>query len=250
MGRASARLLALVAAGLLAAGLAACGGDDSESGGTTTAAPTATTQGHAQQGGAAAGEGQKGSESGGSGPDSGQGAKIRVIPPSTGEGGQPSPAAGDTSDSFTPPQHSDSGGGAGQFRTKGGDNSLQDHGSEASSAELAQAAAALHGYLDARAAGAWRDACSYMVSGIAEGLAQFAGGARGQGCPELLAAISAGMPESVRRIITQADVGSLRVDGDSGFLLFHGADNTDYFMPMANEGGEWKVAAIAASAIP
>ena len=245
MGRASARLLALVAAGLLAGGVAACGGDDSESDGTTTAAPTATTQGHAQQdGGAAAGGTQHGGGSGGSrsGDGTTAGAKNGAA--------QPSPAAGDTSDSFTPPQHSDSGGGAGQFRTKGGDNSLQDHGSEASADELAQAAAALHGYLDARAAGAWRDACSYMVSGIAEGLAQFAGGARRQGCPELLAALSAGMPESVRRTITEADVGSLRVDGDSAFLLFRGADNTVYFMPMGNEDGEWKVGAIAASAIP
>ena len=243
------RLLALPAAALLAAGLVACGDGDDSGSVTTTATSSPAEQGKAQAGtGAEVGE-PGGGESKGSGGESDAGGSKG----SGGDGGTndtPNPAADDTSDSFTPPQHSDSGGGAAQFRAKGGDNSLQDSGSEASSSELDQAAAALHGYLDARAAGAWADACSYMASGVAESLAQFAGGTRGQGCPQLLAALSAGMPDYVKQIITQADVGSLRVDGDSGFLLFHGAHNTDYFMPMAREDGKWKVAALAASALP
>lgn len=38
-------------------------------------------------------------------------------------------------------------------------------------------------------------------------------------------------------------------EGDRGFLLFHGVLGADYFMPMAREGGMWRVAAIAPSAI-
>ncbi len=55
---------------------------------------------------------------------------------------------------------------------------------------------------------------------------------------------------SAKRETTRAEVGALRIKGQSAFLLFHGAHHTDYFMPMAKEGGGWKVAAIAASALP
>jgi hypothetical protein len=69
-------------------------------------------------------------------------------------------------------------------------------------------------------------------------------------CPTLIAAVSAGMPAYLRHELTQAQAGALRVSGESAFLLFHGAHHSDYFMPMAKEGGEWKVAALAASALP
>jgi len=249
------QLIALVVAALLAAGLAACGGDDDSGSAETSASNPATSPSSgSNQSSTIASEPSSPAKSGKS-----SSSKSKTA---SGEGGSnsarsgaPNPAAGDTSASFTPPSHSDSFGGAGQFHRPGGDNSIQTSGSEASSSELQQAAAALHGYLDASAAGAWRDACSYMASGAAVGLRRFAGNSpqlKDAGCPELLAALSAGTPESTRRLSTEADVASLRVDGDRGSLLFQGAHNTDYFMlmPMAKEDGEWKVAAVAASAIP
>src|SRR5262249_44884233 len=45
--------------------------------------------------------------------------------------------------------------GAAPFESKGGDNSIQRYGSEAATAELTQAGAVLHAYLDARAAEEW-----------------------------------------------------------------------------------------------
>src|SRR6476659_1017933 len=60
---------------------------------------------------------------------------------------------------FTPRAHHDSGGGSQQFITKGGDNSIQEFGSEPSASEFEQAATVLQGALDARAVGAWRVAC-------------------------------------------------------------------------------------------
>lgn len=140
--------------------------------------------------------------------------------------------------------------GAAQFEVGGGDNSIQEFGAEASGADFEAAATALHGYLDARAARAWRAACSYMSPLAAASLAQLSGESGRAGCPELLASLSAGIPAVSLREAASADVGALRTEGGRAFLLFHGAHGTDYFIPMALEGGSWKVAAIAASAIP
>jgi hypothetical protein len=145
--------------------------------------------------------------------------------------------------------HHDSGGGADQFETKGGDNSIQESGSEAGSSELALAAAALHGYLDARAAGQWATACTYLANGVIVQLSQLSGSARKLPCAKLLAGLAAGVTSGAAREAAQADVGALRVNGDSAFLLLHGAHGIDYFIPMAREGAEWKVAAIAPSAL-
>jgi hypothetical protein len=168
---------------------------------------------------------------------------------------EPSPAAADrgagSTAGFTPPSHRDSGGGSAQFERKGADNSIQEAGSEAAASELQAAAAVLHAYLDARAAGAWGAACSQMTNGVAAQLAQLGVGGEGDArCPELLAALSGGLPPAALREAAIADVGALRVDGAGAFILFHGARNTDYFMPMARQSGEWKIAALAPSPIP
>jgi hypothetical protein len=146
--------------------------------------------------------------------------------------------------------HHDSGGGANQFKTQGGDNSIQESGSEAGNSEFVQAAAALHGYLDARAFGRWAEACAYLAPAVVTQLGQLAGSSKKIPCTKLLASLSAGLPPGALREAAVADVGTLRVDGDSAFLLFHGAHAVDYFVPMARDGDEWKVAAIAPSALP
>lgn len=152
---------------------------------------------------------------------------------------------------FTPPAHHDSGGGAAQFEEKGGDNSLERFGSEASPSDFAHAAAALHGYLDARAARAWASACSFMEASIRQSLTRFVGEAKkgNPACPNILGDLFAGLPDAVLREATVADVGALRREGQRGFLLFKGAHGGSYFMPMARDGGEWKVAALAPSAL-
>lgn len=146
-------------------------------------------------------------------------------------------------------------GAAASFEDTGGDNSIQRYGGEAAASELKQAAASLHAYLDARAAGDWKKACVNLAAGVAKSLQQLAGGGaqakrKQVGCPQLLASMSAGMPASLKRDLTQAEVGALRTTGSRGFLLYRGAQHTSYFMPMAREGGGWRVAAIAASALP
>lgn len=217
---------------LVAAFLSACGGGGGESGSSTASTATATTS----QGGTGS------AAAAGSGPEaSGQG----------GGSSEPKHAGGDTSAHFTPKPHHDSGGGAAQFESKGGDNSIQEYGSEAGSSEFEAAAAALHGYLDARAAGAWSAACSYMAPGVSASLGQLAGGETGEAaCPEILASLSAGIPPAALREAAVANAGALRIEGGSALLLFRGSQGVNYFMPMSSAGGGWKIAAIAPSAVP
>lgn len=222
--------LALLGTALLLSACGSGGGASTSSPGATTSTQSAPASGQPSPAPAESPEGQ------------GAGAKPK----------QAGAAAKETGASFNSPAHHDSGGGTTQFETKGGDNSIQESGSEASGSEFDQAAAALHGYLDARAAGAWSAACSYMPPGLTASMAQL-GGAAGGGpkpsCPQLLAALSVGLPAAALHEAAIADVGALRVEGEHAFLLFNGAHGSAYFMPMAREGGEWKVGAVAPSAL-
>lgn len=226
-----AALMALAAA----LALAACGSGGGEgTAGSTAAAERPPARQPTQEG---AGRPQGDSRPAGAGKESGSGRQV---------GGPPR----DTSRSFVPPAHHDSAQGAAQFEAKGGDNSIEEFGAEAHESEFAAAAAALHGYMDSRAAGAWRDACSYMAHGFGASLAQLSGEAGGGNCPTALAALSAGIPRASLRDAAQADVASLRSEGDGGFLLFRGARGVAYFIPMTKEGSAWKVAALAPSTLP
>jgi len=152
--------------------------------------------------------------------------------------------------SFTPKPHHDSGGGSKQFRTQGGDNSIQAFGAEGSGTEFGEAASVLHAYMDARAAGAWRAACERLASPLAgeliRQLGTGEGGAKSE-CAEVLASVSANLPASLRRETAELDAAALRIEGESAFLLFHSASGEAFFIPMRREDGDWKVAAIAPS---
>jgi hypothetical protein len=144
--------------------------------------------------------------------------------------------------------HQDSGGGSEQFRVDGGDNSIQEFGSEASRVEFEQAAAALHGFLDARAAGMWASACGYLAAGVVESFRRLAAqGGKGEdlSCASLLEKLTnkAAMQE-LRAEAAQADVGSLRIEGKRGFVLYRGIGGVVITIPMTREGDRWKVATL------
>ncbi len=147
--------------------------------------------------------------------------------------------------------HHDSGGGAAQFGTKGGDNSIQEFGEEASDSERESAAAVLHAYLDSRAAHRWDDACFYMSSALVASVEQFAGSygkeRELEGCGETLAALSEGSSQKALEELANVDVGSLRGNGERGFLLYYGPGNATFAMPVVVEDGAWKVASLDAT---
>lgn len=213
----------LAALALLGLGAAGCGDN---SGPSATSPPAG--------GGAQANESSGGRSAGGARDGD------AVTPPPKGG------ADGGTGDE-TAPADRDSGGDVEQFVTPGGDNSVQEFGGEAEETELEEAAAALHAFLDARADGDWETTCRYLSSNVLESLESFATQAkqlRGKGCPELLGAVSGPATEDARREAAIADVGAMRVEGERGYLLYHGAAKTDYAIPMAREEGGWKVDAL------
>jgi hypothetical protein len=157
------------------------------------------------------------------------------------------------SPSAQPPKaaHHDSGGGSAQFKTRGGDNSIEEFGEESSAPEREEAAGSLHAYLDSYAAGRWAAACSYMSTQLIAGLEQLPRlgeqGADLEGCPQILASVNAhARSQAARKAGAQVDVASLRVEGGRAFILYRGAGGV-YEMPMALEDGVWRVGSIAGS---
>lgn len=223
-------VLALAVVALLSVGLVACGGGDSSSStsGSSTATATESTsttttedQGSGQSGNG--GEKESGDDKGGSDSDSGS------------------------------DDNSSSEEGSASFRTPGGDNSIQNYGEEADGGETEAANAALTAYLTARAKGDWAKQCALLSKAAVEPLEQLASRAsqlKGKSCAAILAALMAQGPASTRANPLTGGVASLRFEGEQGFALFHGPDGTDYFVPMVNEDGKWKVGAIAPSEFP
>jgi hypothetical protein len=217
-------LAAALAVLLLAAGLVACGDSDSSS---STAADAA---------------GQSQSESNSSGGASKQGGGKQ-----SGDEGQDS-SSGDSASNFVPKHHNDSGGGSEQFKVKGGDNSVQEFGGEADTAEFDAAAVALHNFLDARAEGNWAAACKYISKDTIESFEKLAAQVK-QGedtsCGGSLETLTnPAVKQAMKEEATQANVGSLRVEGERAFLIYTGIDGTLAAMAMANEDGVWKVASL------
>lgn len=227
--RASKTPVAVLVTFLLAAGIGACGG----SGDDSPADGSAETGGQSHSASPAAGTKQ---DRGGSGKEAKEA--------QSGGAGSKSDEAAD----FTPKQHSDSGGGAAQFEVEGGDNSVQEYGKEAGSQEFEAAAAALHGFLDARAEGNWAAACSYISRAVIRSLEALpAEGKQGEAksCAGALEKVISPVAKDLMKAeAAQADVGSLRVEGDRSFVIYTGSEGAVLAMPMANEHGVWKVSSL------
>lgn len=143
-----------------------------------------------------------------------------------------------------------SGGGSAQFRVKGGDNSVQDFGEESDESELEEAATALHGFYVARAEENWLAACSLLSKTVARQLKQLASSSNkpsGRGCAGILQALTPSLPPAVQKELTVVDAGSLRTEDERAFLIYRGAEGTTYAISMTQEGGAWKVGALAAT---
>jgi len=222
---------------LLAGGLVACGGDD----GADSTAAEAGGQGQAD--GKSSETAQQG-DAGDKGKSGSEGDKQ-----GSGESGEGESSSGSDASDFTPKQHKDSGGGAQQFRTKGGDNSVQEFGEEADEPDFEAAAVALHNFLDARAEGNWAAACEYMSKAIVESFEKLAAQAKqidDTSCAGILEKLTnPAAKQSMEAEAAKANVGSLRVEGDRSFVIYTGIDGTVLAMPMANEDGDWKVSSLA-----
>lgn len=247
--REGTRPLAAFIAAVLAIGLlAACGSSDSNSSSSTSsstppggATTTDTTAQNSQQGNST--EKVKGQKEGAD-----QGQNGGQSQPQQGNGKRPSGLS--VKEVETPLKVS--GGGSTQFRTKGGDNSIQEFGDESDESELQEAAEVVHGFYVSRAAEEWDKACSYLAKSNIEQLEQLAAQAsqsKGADCATVLKAFTRPLPTAVQREITTVDAGSLRHEGEQGFLIYYGAGHVKYAMPLRDEGGTWKVTALSGTTL-
>ncbi len=142
--------------------------------------------------------------------------------------------------------------GSAPFRVRTGDNSIPNYGTEVPASERGDATAALSGYLAARARGDWSTACSYLGGATRRQLQVLAGGSKGKhkGCVGTYAMLSARVPAAERANPLTGGLASLRVKGEKAFALFYGPHSQKYVMPMAIEGGAWKVTQLAPIAYP
>jgi hypothetical protein len=143
--------------------------------------------------------------------------------------------------------------GSASFRTPGGDNSIQEFGKEATASELDEASGVLSAYMAARARDDWAKQCTLFAKTTVAPLEQLAARSsqlKGKGCAAILKRLMSRAPASTRTNTLTEGVASLRVEADRGFALYHGAGGVDYFVPMAKEDGQWKIAAIAPSEFP
>ena len=126
------------------------------------------------------------------------------------------------------------------------ENSIPDFGSEAPASARERAAAALAAYLKARAGGEWARACAYLARSTRRQMERFTGSSKGHGarCGALLGTLSKSSPGERADPLT-GGVAALRVKGQSAFALFYGPRDSKYVMPMASEGGQWKVGQLA-----
>ena len=67
-------------------------------------------------------------------------------------------------------------------------------------------------------------------------------------CGEILAKFTIpSAAATLREEAANANVGSLRVQGDRAYIIYRGADNSVLARPMTKEGGSWKVATLGST---
>lgn len=125
----------------------------------------------------------------------------------------------------------------------GGDDSIQTFGEEASAAESAAVAAAIRGWVEAQLDEDWPRVCSYLAPGVTESLATIAERAGGPTDCESLVENLSGSKRALRPL-AKLKVGSVRVEGDRGFVLFK-MQGDWYAMPVARADDQWRVASLA-----
>jgi hypothetical protein len=216
------KIAALLLAAVCAAVLAACGGGSESSTSMTSTAQPAT-----ESGGTAGAQGESSNK-----PSQGSGAKPGSSSQENGGSGGGSGSSGERSSSF---------------RTPGGDNSIQEYGSEAAAEERAKATKTISGFYTASANEEWAKVCAVLSAKNLAALKAFSEKVpkgKGKGCTGVLALVTpktaAKTPEKIK-----GPVISLRREGSLGFALYHGIDGKNYAFPLMLEKGEWKLTALA-----
>jgi len=216
--------IALTCALMAALTLSACGGDDD----STSATSAATTEAETVESGGESGGGETtNSDSGEGSPDDESGSADK------GGVGGTSLDENERSSAFVVP---------------GGDNSIQEFGSEGDAAERAAALAAIEAVGKAGKSGNWNPICNEYLAKknleqfevIASKIPKF----KGKSCAEILNGLNPGR-EIEDPTKPKNGVASIRKDGENAFAIYNGVDGNAYAFPFLYEGDELKLTALA-----
>jgi hypothetical protein len=224
-------MLLACAAVLCALALSACGGDDDSTSTTAQATSGETTAPE----GSGSGDEKGGQEGGSGGEDDGS--------DSSGSGGSDDSGSG-------------SGGGvdsserSSRFVTPGGDNSIQEFGTEGDAAERAEALKAIKAVTAASRTGDWGPVCAEYLSAknleqfeaITEKVPKF----KGKSCAEILHGLNPGR-DIEDPTAPQGAVASIRHDGENAFAIYRGIDGKPYAYTFVYEDGVMKLTTLAAT---
>lgn len=129
---------------------------------------------------------------------------------------------------------------------KGGDNSIQRFGEEADPRSFDEIAGLVVAFMRARADRDWERACNLLSPEIDEQLQEAAERMEGLeiSCERFVE--HGAKVLSARQLERMADirVGSVRVKGDRGFVIFRDGRGAWQFMPVSRDGESWDLAAI------
>jgi hypothetical protein len=123
------------------------------------------------------------------------------------------------------------------------DSGLLDFGEEGSEADLNAATEAVRGFYLARSKEDWATACAKLSRATLakiEHLAISATDLEDKSCPSFLGEFTS-LSKRERRDSTIVREGSLREQDEKAFLIYHGADEVVYAMPLSREGEAWKL---------
>jgi len=127
------------------------------------------------------------------------------------------------------------------------ESALVTYGEEGDGSEREQAIETVSRFLAARSAGDWKVACEQLSGSLVEKFERLATTtttlANNSCAPFLDAFVQLSAEELSEK---DAEGGSLRQAGRRGFLIYFGAHEVVCAMPLEEEDGEWKVAAVSA----
>jgi len=127
---------------------------------------------------------------------------------------------------------------AGSAPVESGDHSVQEYGSKASGTEASAPSAAMRSFFTAFAAPDYAKVCAGLAAANLEELSQFA--KQGGGCPAALKLLNLHAGASEAKAAAAAPIKSVRVKGDTAFIIFTPKGGKPSFFVMKREGGAWK----------
>jgi hypothetical protein len=134
----------------------------------------------------------------------------------------------------------------------GGEEDVEEFGSEAAGSEKEAVLSTEHKYLAAIAIGDYNTACRLISSNLDEEfgeLVQGSGSGTSPKCKQFLPHVVASNAAQIARQQLSGKVVKVRVEADQSFIVFHAPGARLFVFPMHRESGGWKVGAISSTVL-